>query len=57
MSDLIDQEEEHKAEIEAKHTPAPGLDVMKIAGVKKESMSKESIDIYSNVLGSKPLRV
>jgi hypothetical protein len=36
MSDLIDQEEEHKAEIEVKHFSAQNLDVMKLAGVKED---------------------
>ena len=40
MSDLIDQEEEHKAEIEAKHTPSEAIDVLKLAGVKKEQNYK-----------------
>jgi hypothetical protein len=34
MSDCIDQEEEHKEQVEAKHQPNPGLDVMKMAGVQ-----------------------
>jgi hypothetical protein len=35
MSDSIEQEEEHKAQIEAKHTPSEAIDVLKMAGIKK----------------------
>ena len=34
MGDLIDREEEHKAEIEAKHAPTQDIDVLALAGVE-----------------------